>query len=1391
MYLSTKLPTSRLIHTFFEAQVRQAPNAIAIDFDGQLLTYEELDHRSNQLARYLSTFDLHPDSLVGICLERSPDLIVGLLAILKAGAAYLPLDPSYPLNRLSTILSDANPVLLLSKAGVCDSLSSLTPTLDIAAAHTDIAALPTHSLPTQTEPHHLAYVIYTSGSTGKAKGVAIEHRNTVAFLEWILDFFSPEQLSGVLASTSICFDLSVFEIFGTLAAGGTIILTENALTLSQLSETTQRKISLINTVPSAAAALLKTQSIPASVTVVNLAGEPLPNKIAQQLYELGHVQQVYNLYGPSEDTTYSTVVHVTQGSTEPPSIGKPLPQTEIFLFDADLNPVSEGEVGEIFIQGPKLARGYLYQPQLTADRFIHHSQLGRLYKTGDLGCWLPDGNLKYLGRSDHQVKIRGFRVELGEIEATISQHPAVESCVVVARSTSDDHQLLAYVVPTANQSSNHVESWRSVWDATYSQSSATTFNTVGWINRVTSLPFTTDEMLDWVQHTVAQISSVHPQNILEIGCGTGLLLFELAPQCEHYTGIDVSAEAIRHIHTQLATNPSLEQKVSLHCLAAHEVGELSSQFDVIVINSVIQYFPSQAYLAEVIKSAIALLAPGGCLFIGDVRDASLLEAFHTEHALYHASGNSLKETTASHHSIAALHQLINQQIQQEHELLLNPAYFYELTQQLPGVSVDVQLKRSQHHNELTQYRFDVFLYAEAKPVLSDAELDFVLDWQKQSISIAELAELLSSQNLHAGRIYNIPNPRIQSQLAVTRHLAHTPTGSVAELQRVMAQPSTLIGVDLSVFESLGKQMSYRVSFHPAPMLGCYEVRFSRHDLPLTAVNFSTPALGQAIAHEPYAELKHQRLIKEVRALLRQTLPDYMIPQRICCLTDLPLTLNGKIDRKALPDIGGDRTLDSLYVSPQTPIETQICQIWSELLDCKVGIEDSFFDLGGHSLLAVQLLSQIELQFSVTISLFEFLNSPTVRDLVHLISCQNSPRQSPFMETDLHIDARLHDTITPQHLSFPIKPQKGILLTGATGFLGSFLLDQLLRDTSETIFCLVRASNPKEGFHRLKKSLDRFMLESSELDSRVVVVPGDLARPQFGLPSLKGLAGCIHTIFHCAAEVNLMRSYEQLRLANVVGTQEVLRLAGLNSIPVHFVSTIDILHSLCDVNPFPLRSHRLVDENSSVPDFNQVGGGYAQTKWVGERLMTTALERGIPTTIHRAGMLTGHSVTGVGPTDDLMARLILGIIRLKAAPIFEGAVNLIPIDYACRQITSHLDKALSHIVYPTSLPWRSLIQALNQFGFPVELVPYKQWQDWVHQECIDNSHPLTAIRPLVTDHFYDAHSYLETFLQVSNSVVSTFPISTAVVNPTELVQTYLTHFTERQLLSELRSPTFSR
>jgi len=438
------------LHDFFEQQVERTPEAIAVVCERERMTYSELNARANRLAHYLRKHGVGPEVLVGICVERSPDMLVGILGILKAGGAYVPLDPAYPKERLAVILEDAKAPILLSQqklAGLLPQHGARLIRLD-ADWHEIATEAPTNPVP-NVKPNNLDYVLFTSGSTGRPKGVALEHRSAAIFVQWAREVFAPEELAGTLFSTSVCFDLSVFEIFVPLSTGGTVIIAQNALFLPKLPAASE--VTLINTVPSAIAELVRTGNIPASVRVVNLAGEALPSSLAQQIYQNTRVAKVYNLYGPTEGTTYSTYTLVPRGGEV--TIGQPLPGTQAYILDENRQPVPIGVPGELYLAGDGLARGYFGRDDLTAERFIPnpfagHSS-GRMYLTGDLARFLPDGNIQYLGRIDNQVKIRGFRIELEEIESALMKHPSVHSAVVLAREDAPgEKRLVAYVVPS-------------------------------------------------------------------------------------------------------------------------------------------------------------------------------------------------------------------------------------------------------------------------------------------------------------------------------------------------------------------------------------------------------------------------------------------------------------------------------------------------------------------------------------------------------------------------------------------------------------------------------------------------------------------------------------------------------------------------------------------------------------------------------------------------------------------------------------------------------------------------------------------------------------------------------------------------------------------------------
>jgi amino acid adenylation domain-containing protein/non-ribosomal peptide synthase protein (TIGR01720 family) len=441
------------LHQLFEQQVLLSPHAPALISDGSQLSYQELNQRANQLAHRLRRSGIGPESLVALCLSRSSELVVSLLAILKAGAAYLPLDPAYPAARLSWMLADANVALLITQESWLNLVAQTAVPLiclDRDCLDRDDALLHSESvlnLSTPVAPANVAYVLYTSGSTGRPKGVAIEHRSAANFIRWAITAFTPAQLAGVLFATSVCFDLSIFELFAPLSCGGTVILAEHALALPELAVAEQ--VSLLNTVPSVMGQLLEMGGLPAAVRVVNLAGEVLTGALAQRVYGQAQVLEVRNLYGPTEATTYATMEIVERGSVSEPTIGRGVSGTVVYLLDEWLAQVPVGVRGEVYLGGEGVARGYVGRAELTAERFVPdpYSEAGggRLYRTGDEGRYRDDGRIEYLGRADEQVKVRGYRVEPGEIEGVVREIEGVKECVVVVRGEGGGKRLVMYV----------------------------------------------------------------------------------------------------------------------------------------------------------------------------------------------------------------------------------------------------------------------------------------------------------------------------------------------------------------------------------------------------------------------------------------------------------------------------------------------------------------------------------------------------------------------------------------------------------------------------------------------------------------------------------------------------------------------------------------------------------------------------------------------------------------------------------------------------------------------------------------------------------------------------------------------------------------------------------
>ncbi len=1041
----TNNPDFQTIHQRFEFQVERHPDKLAIIDNHRTITYRELNQRSNQLAHFLQTLGIQLEQPIGIIADRSIETIMAILAILKVGGTYIALDPNYPQNRLNWLWQDAQLNLLLTQTSLNNSTVATFPGRLIPLDQ-DYSHHSDQNLPQITSSQHLSHIIYTSGSTGQPKGVLLEHGNVLNLMTACQTVFGFTEQDIWALFHSFAFDVSVWELWGALLHGGTVVMISHLLSRSPADLyqcLCEQRVTVLNQTPLAFYQLAQVQQHAhqqLSLRYIMIGGEVLDfSRLAPWFARLGDQHpQIINLYGLTETTVNVSFYRLTQADCQRSQclIGQAIPTVQIHLLDADQQPVPIGTIGEIYVGGKGIARGYLNRPDLTAQRFIFHSN-ERLYRTGDLGRFSNNGILEYLGRSDQQVQIHGFRVEPGEIETVLRQHELVDATVVIAREDQQvgERQLVAYVVfkqNTLSQVKDQVADWQKLYEYKYGELTVPTtpplHNFLGWHSSYTGLPIPNDEMQNWVAHTLERLQALKPQRVLEIGCGTGLLLWRLAPQCSEYIGTDFSQaviEYLRYWQTQLS---GFEHVQLLH----QEANQFSSlgtqQFDTIIINSVVQYFPSLDYLQQVITNALSHLVPGGHLFLGDIRNYLLLNDFHTTVLLAQASTPLTPEQLAWQRT---------QNVERETELLIDPTYFGTLPTQYPQINqVKVWPKRGQDRNELTCFRYDVItqthnLISSSNEEKNEAITPVIYDWESLDFNIMQLPQRLTECS-QAIKICRVPNQRLKTS-----------------------------GLDPELFWEWSTNLPYQVevSWLNTDLEGSYEVIFTPNSQTTLAAQLRTTGLTSLNAHSPdslsprfptdkrYANTPWQaklerHLIPQLRKFLQDRLPDYLVPTAIVKLDRLPLTVNGKVDKRALPAPPKTRAiLDCDYLAPQTVVQQHLAHIWQTVLGIEepIGIQDNFFELGGDSLKVIQVINRAK-DFQLNLSFEQFFKYPTIAELViHL---------SPF-ESPLEIGPDLSQTTTDQSAiqTYPLSPlQAGMLYhilreeTSTGMYLIQFLLD---------------------------------------------------------------------------------------------------------------------------------------------------------------------------------------------------------------------------------------------------------------------------------------------------------------------------------------------------------------
>jgi amino acid adenylation domain-containing protein/non-ribosomal peptide synthase protein (TIGR01720 family) len=989
---SVDYPASSTVTSLFEERAASAPDSVAVTFRGEQLTYRELDVLANRLACHLRDRGAGPEVMVAVCLERGLDMVVSLLAVLKAGAAYVPLDPRYPAERLAFMLADCAAPLTVTQEALADRLPSARAELVLMDSDRDvIAGYPAVSPGGRGGPDSLIYVIYTSGSSGRPKGVLVEHRNVVSILTTARQTFDFDARDVWTMFHSFAFDFSVWELWGALTAGARVVVVDDDVSHSppaMLRLMRDEGVTVVNQTTAIFRELARTAveqdaGLPTMLRLMIVGGEALEHADIRSWYAQFSPKRTrfVNVYGTTESTILVSYQDLEPADADRPGripIGRPLPNYRTYVLDANFEQVPLGAAGELFVGGNGVSRGYLNRPELTAERFIRHPREPgeRLYRTGDLVRYLPDGSLDFVGRADHQIKLRGHRIELGEIEAVLAQHPAcAASAVIVREDEPGDRRLVAYVVPAASGpwqaqgETSHLAEWRTLFDqaAGTHESADPKFDFSGWNESYTRQMIPEPQMREWVADSLERITGAdRARRVLEVGCGTGLLAHRLAAGAEHYVGTDFCQATLDALREDMkAEYPS---KVDFLLREATDFDAVpDGYFDLVVLNSVVQYFPGLSYLDRVLDSSVGAISKGR-IFVGDVRSLPLQTAFHVSVLMslgqFDASERILRERLAA----AA---------DAEHELLVDPRYFAMFAARHPRVQhVAVMPKQGRADNEMNRFRYDVMLYIDDMPPRWCPS-----DWQEWQGDMATLRDALGGRPDHLA-FRRVANAKIDTYVAASARFLPS-LGDEAEVLRSKGSP-----LDPADVRALAEAAGYDVHFSllAGGAGGSFDMVLARKrpDAPLPDFGQPEPT-ERVLANNPLGDrlvrISAEQLVPELRAHVSAAVPDYMVPGRFVMLRALPTTTSGKTDRALLPPPESDRPdIGVEYVEPHSHAERTLARIWADVLRLShVGLEDNFFVLGGDSILSIQVVSRAR-QEGVFITPQDVFLCQTLREL---------------------------------------------------------------------------------------------------------------------------------------------------------------------------------------------------------------------------------------------------------------------------------------------------------------------------------------------------------------------------------------------------------------------------
>jgi len=969
-------PTATIPEIFEDAaRDTTAPAVICGD---TAYSYAELNQRANRIAHLLIARGVTPDALVGLSLDRSFDMLAAALGILKAGAAYVPIGADLPRARRERLIADAG----LRHIVTSERFQSLFENCEATALDACELLLdrqPTANPGVAIHPSGAAYVNYTSGSTGVPKGVLTPHRAVVRLVR-DAKYVELSRDTRMLQFAPLSFDAATLEIWGPLLNGGAVVIMPPGFAAPEEigKEIAARRV---NTLWLTAGLFQQVvdQALPqlGGIRQLLCGGDVVsPAHVAKVLRAHPHCR-VTNGYGPTENTTFSCT-YTVPGAAECDRalpIGRPIGQGRAYVLDVGLEPSPIGAVGELYVAGAGLARGYVAAPGFTAERFVADPYGGpgdRMYRTGDMARWNGRGEIEFVGRGDGQVKLRGFRVELGEIEAALKSDARVEDALVRVHQQGEQKQLLAYVVARrleqqqAREQSSFIGDWQQLYESTYGERSAAAgdFNITGWRSSYTGEPIPAAEMRMWVDETVARIGRLQARRVLEVGCGTGLLLTRLAPGCERYIGLDFSGEVLRQLGGYVGTREDLRQ-VELRQGVAEELGFLGDDsVDLVILNSIVQYFPDMAYLVRVLEEAERVTRPGGHIYIGDVRSKSLQAVYHSSVQMEKAGGGI---------GGSELRRRVQQAQRNDKELVLDAGVFGEWASRRGKLGwAEVALKRGAYDNELSRFRYDVTVGVSGGEKRAVERPRQCVKWDAEGRWREQVRRLLGESADEAVGVSGIRDGRVARWVERWQR---------QESGQEAAESGEVAGEDPDAVMRLADEWRVGFCWGGFGSDGVYEGIFR----PRWVKGEGKPAEGvsywERYGNAPARIAWAAELGQQLQEGLREKLPEYMTPAAVVVMEAWPLTANGKVDRQALPVPGRVERVGERYVEPGSETGRLLAGIWESILGVQaVGEEDDFFELGGHSLMATQVMSRVRELFGVELGVRALFDAPRLGDL---------------------------------------------------------------------------------------------------------------------------------------------------------------------------------------------------------------------------------------------------------------------------------------------------------------------------------------------------------------------------------------------------------------------------